>query len=68
MLSYALNRILLMIPTLFGVAALTFFMLRIMPGDIVELKLKADGARVTQQVLNMSAPASASTSRCRCSS
>jgi peptide/nickel transport system permease protein len=53
MLSYAINRILLMIPTLLGVAALTFFMLRIMPGDIVELKLKADGARVTQQVLEM---------------
>jgi peptide/nickel transport system permease protein len=53
MLSYALNRILLMIPTLLGVAALTFFMLRIMPGDIVELKLKADGARVTQATLDM---------------
>ena len=52
MLSYAVNRILLMIPTLIGVAVLVFFMLRIMPGDIVELKLKADGAPVTQETLD----------------
>jgi peptide/nickel transport system permease protein len=53
MLAYAANRILLMIPTLIGVAVLVFFMLRIMPGDVVELKLKADGARVTQETLQM---------------
>jgi peptide/nickel transport system permease protein len=53
MLAYAANRILLMIPTLIGVAVLVFFMLRIMPGDIVELKLKADGAAVTQETLDM---------------
>jgi peptide/nickel transport system permease protein len=53
MLAYAANRILLMIPTLLGVAVLVFFMLRIMPGDIVELKLKADGAAVTQETLQM---------------
>ena len=53
MLAYAANRILLMIPTLLGVAVLVFFMLRIMPGDIVELKLKADGAAVTQEILDM---------------
>jgi peptide/nickel transport system permease protein len=53
MLSYIANRVLLMIPTLVGVAVLVFFMLRIMPGDIVELKLKADGAAVTQQTLDM---------------
>jgi peptide/nickel transport system permease protein len=53
MLSYVVNRILLMIPTLIGVAVLVFFMLRIMPGDIVELKLKADGAAVTQETLDM---------------
>lgn len=40
-----------MVPTLLGVALLVFFMLRVMPGDIVELKLKADGAAVTQDVL-----------------
>ncbi|MGQ0663370.1 MAG: ABC transporter permease [Pseudomonadota bacterium] len=51
MLSYAAQRILLMIPTLLGVALLVFFMLRVMPGDIVELKLRGDGASVTQEVL-----------------
>ena len=53
MLAYAVNRILLMIPTLIGVAVLVFFMLRIMPGDVVELKLKADGAAVTQETLDL---------------
>ena len=51
MLRYAVNRLILMVPTLLGVAVLVYFMLRIMPGDIVELKLKADGAAVTAEVL-----------------
>ena len=51
MLRYAVNRLILMVPTLLGVAVLVFFMLRVMPGDIVELKLKADGAAVTAEVL-----------------
>jgi peptide/nickel transport system permease protein len=34
------------------VAVLVFFLLRIMPGDIVELKLKADGAAVSEETLN----------------
>jgi peptide/nickel transport system permease protein len=33
-----------MIPTLFGVAALVFFLLRVVPGDIVELKYAGSGA------------------------
>jgi peptide/nickel transport system permease protein len=45
------NRLLLMIPTLIGVAVLTFFVLRIVPGDIVEVKLRADGGNVTQEVI-----------------
>jgi peptide/nickel transport system permease protein len=52
MLAYIVNRILLMIPTLLGVAIIVFFMLRVMPGDIVELKLKADGGSVTQETLD----------------
>ncbi|MBL8834786.1 MAG: ABC transporter permease [Alphaproteobacteria bacterium] len=48
MLTYVVNRVLLMIPTLIGVAVLTFFMLRVIPGDIVEVKLRADGGSVTQ--------------------
>jgi len=51
MLGYIVNRILLMVPTLFGVAVTVFFMLRVMPGDIVELKLKADGGAVTHEVI-----------------
>jgi peptide/nickel transport system permease protein len=34
---YIVKRLLLMIPTLFGVAVLVFVLLRIAPGDIVEL-------------------------------
>ncbi|MDF2097334.1 ABC transporter permease [Aquibaculum arenosum] len=51
MVTYLLKRLLLMIPTLLGVALLVFFMLRVLPGDIVEIKLSADGAVVSQQAL-----------------
>ena len=40
-----------MIPTLFGVAIITFVLLRIVPGDIVLLKLAGDGGRVDEAVL-----------------
>jgi peptide/nickel transport system permease protein len=53
MLRYALNRILLMIPTLFGVAVLVFFMLRVVPGDVVEVKLRGDGGNVSQEVVEL---------------
>jgi len=49
MFSYIVNRVLLMVPTLIGVAVLTFFMLRVIPGDIVEVKLRGDGGNVTQE-------------------
>ena len=51
MLRYLVRRMVLMIPTLVGVAAITFFMLRVVPGDIVALKLQADGASVTKEML-----------------
>ncbi len=51
MLRYTINRVLLMIPTLLGVAVLVFFMLRVVPGDIVEVKLRGDGGNVTEEVL-----------------
>ena len=35
---YILRRLLLMVPTLVGVAVLVFFLLRVIPGDVVELK------------------------------
>ena len=53
MLRYTINRVLLMIPTLFGVAVLVFFMLRVVPGDIVEIKLRGDGGSVTQETINL---------------
>ncbi|MBM3529374.1 MAG: ABC transporter permease [Alphaproteobacteria bacterium] len=52
MLRYTINRVLLMIPTLLGVAVLVFFMLRVVPGDIVEVKLRGDGGNVTQEVID----------------
>lgn len=53
MLRYTVNRILLTIPTLLGVAVLVFFMLRIIPGDIVEVKLRGDGGAITQETIEM---------------
>jgi peptide/nickel transport system permease protein len=53
MLRYTLNRILLMIPTLIGVAVLVFFMLRVIPGDVVEVKLRGDGGNVSQETIEM---------------
>jgi peptide/nickel transport system permease protein len=52
MLTYLAKRLLLTIPTLLGAAALIFFMLRVIPGDVVEVKLRADGASVTQAVID----------------
>ena len=46
MLNYAIRRILLTIPTLLAVAVLVFFVLRVVPGDIVEIKLTAEGVMV----------------------
>jgi peptide/nickel transport system permease protein len=48
---YIINRILLMIPTLFGVAIITFVLLRVVPGDVVLLKLAGDGGRIEESVL-----------------
>jgi peptide/nickel transport system permease protein len=53
MLRYSINRILLMIPTLIGVAMLVFFLLRIVPGDVVEIKLRGDGGSVSQETIEM---------------
>jgi peptide/nickel transport system permease protein len=49
MLRYVVNRILLMIPTLFGVAVLVFFLLRLAPGDPVQMMM--EGANVSQEVI-----------------
>lgn len=49
MLRYTIHRLLLMIPTLLGVAVLVFLVLRVIPGDIVEVKLSAEGNIFTEE-------------------
>jgi peptide/nickel transport system permease protein len=53
MLRYTVNRVLLMIPTLIGVAVLVFFLLRVVPGDVVEIKLRGDGGTVSQETIEL---------------
>jgi peptide/nickel transport system permease protein len=48
---YILHRVLLMIPTLFGVAALVFLLLRVLPGDVVELKYAGSGTFAPRQAI-----------------
>jgi peptide/nickel transport system permease protein len=52
MVHYVLKRLLLMIPTLFGVALLVFFLLRVAPGDIVELKYAGSGTFAPKEALD----------------
>src|SRR5579875_361023 len=51
MARYILTRLLLMIPTLVGVAVLTFLLLRVVPGDVVMLKYAGEGAFVPHETI-----------------
>jgi peptide/nickel transport system permease protein len=51
MLSFLARRILLAIPTLIGVAVVTFFLIRVVPGDPVVVKLRADGAPISEATI-----------------
>lgn len=51
MMWYILRRVALAIPTLIGVAIITFFLLRVLPGDIVEIKLRGDGGDVSEAAI-----------------
>ena len=51
MKKYLLKRFLLMFPTLLGVAVLIFVLIRIVPGDVVELRLAGDSSAVSDKVL-----------------
>jgi len=51
LLRYIAQRLLLMIPTLLGVAILVFLMLRVMGGDPVEVMLRGEGANVSQAII-----------------
>ena len=48
---FLVRRLLMAIPTLFSCMVLIFVMLRVLPGDIVEAKLRGDGGNVSQQVI-----------------
>jgi peptide/nickel transport system permease protein len=51
MLWFVARRLMLAIPTLIGVAIVTFFLIRVVPGDPVVVKLRADGAAVTEETI-----------------
>lgn len=48
---YIATRLLLMVPTLLAVGVLIFVLVRVVPGDIVELRLVLGGSFVTPQVI-----------------
>lgn len=50
---YILKRVILMIPTLLGVAVLIFFLMRVVPGDIVELRFAGESSAVSQETLDI---------------
>jgi len=49
---YVLKRLFLMIPTLLGVAVLIFFLMRVVPGDIVELRFAGESAFAQKENLD----------------
>jgi peptide/nickel transport system permease protein len=49
---YLIKRFLLMLPTLFGVALVTFLLIRVIPGDVVELRYAGDRGAVSQEILD----------------
>ena len=49
---YLIKRFLLMLPTLFGVALVTFLLIRVIPGDVVELRYSGDRGAVSQDILD----------------
>ncbi len=51
MIQYIIKRLLLMIPTLFGVAVLIFLLLRVVPGDVVEARFIGTGSQFESQEL-----------------
>jgi peptide/nickel transport system permease protein len=52
MLRYVINRMLLMIPTLFGAAVLVFCLMRLIPGDICVIRLATGGGMDPQVLAN----------------
>jgi len=52
MLRYVAKRVVLMVPTLVGVATLIFLLMRVVPGDIVELRFAAESTFVQKDMLD----------------
>ena len=53
MYQYIVKRLLLIVPTLFGAALLVFFLLRLLPGDVCEVRLAGTGTWFDPQVLEL---------------
>lgn len=53
MRTYLIKKFFQFVLTLVGVAMLIFFLLRVIPGDVVAVKLLAEGNRVSAEVLQM---------------
>jgi peptide/nickel transport system permease protein len=51
MLRYVVKRVLLTVPTLVGVAVVIFILMRLLPGDVVEVRLASEGGYVTEETL-----------------
>ena len=49
---YLLKRFILMFPTLLGVAVVTFVLIRVVPGDVVELRYAGDRGAVAQDIID----------------
>jgi peptide/nickel transport system permease protein len=49
MARYIAKRFLLIIPTMIGVAALIFFLMRVVPGDIVELRMSGESGSASKE-------------------
>ena len=52
MYKYLLKRFLLMFPTLLGVAVVIFVLIRVIPGDVVELRMSGDRGSASQQAID----------------
>jgi peptide/nickel transport system permease protein len=53
MWQYVIKRLLLMIPTVVGAAVVIFILLRLMPGDVCDLKLGGEGAYFDEEQLKI---------------
>ena len=51
MRGYLVRRFLMMFPTLIGVALVVFVLMRVMPGDIVQVRLAGEGGMVSEETL-----------------